>query len=1132
VATEPLFDPLDGPKTVIDGRIVPMVRPGDDIASGRIYIDGGRIVAVQPSRQKPPLGFSKIKPLKTGGTIFPGLIELHNHLSYNVLPLWNVPKQYSNRGQWGSHRDYRRLISGPMNVLGRTDGLIQAVVRWVETKSLVAGVTTSQGVALYSNSGAIRFYRGLIRNVEQTNDDELPEASPRIGDIAATKSKDFLAELERWQEKGRKKILHLAEGVDERANDHFRALKIGGRTWAINNALIGIHATGLKGRNFATMRSRGGSIVWSPLSNLLLYGGTTDVGRAIAEGMPVSLGSDWSPSGSKNMLMEMKVAKAWSDLHGIGLSDFDVVSMATRVPAEMMGWGGQLGTIEAGKRADFVVIDDKGPQPCRRLVDARESSVVLVVVNGVRRYGQPRLMRNTGVLETRRVAGVSRAFHLSQNDIDPVVGGLSIADAEERLTEVLSDLARYALDLERGNSATLDLGSGQVELQLGTGAILGDEPGRWFLELEQDHDGPDMQRHQLVVDGHRTGVFDPMSGAARPLSELFADADPINLDPLSAIDDRTFWSSMASQRNVPREIKAALFKGYRQRQPTFTEGAVSDATDGAVEDSYGGLSIDDRRLIVEQASLLLEQAYAHLPFKRSLHAVDPIQRLRLLDYRISQESVGDQSEVDFHREMIDVFTSLRDLHTTYVVPYRYRAAVLMLPFRLEQCFEPGADGQLRELFVASKVDPGFDGPRAFVEGVEITHWNGVPIRRAIEVLGEKQAAGNLPAAFARALDAMALRPMLSSVHPDEAWVEVTYVDSRSSRERSSNHTSGSPRSRSHRFEWQQRDAPPELRGEHITTAMGIDAQTHAVGAVRKDLYAGGHWSKAAEKRGALDTPMALAEGRDLGTYMPWFFRAHHTPDNKFGYIRIFSFATRDPRAFVAEFARLVNELPADGLIIDVRGNAGGSIEAAESLLQVLTETPVRTQRAQFTTSPLLHDICARHAPSKQFVNLDLSPWTSSLAQAVQTGSSYSQGFPITTDAALAAVDPSNRYGGPVVLIVDALCYSATDMFAAGFADHEVGVIVGAADNTGAGGANVWRHSDLLRLAAKDSGLRELPGSIDMRVAVRRTTRVRSHEGEILEDLGIDIDVRHYMTRDDIFKGNQDLIKTASDQLLG
>ena len=54
-----IFDPTDGPKWVLDGRIVPMTGEADVIPSGRIYIDGGLIAAVQPSAEPPPeeLGF-------------------------------------------------------------------------------------------------------------------------------------------------------------------------------------------------------------------------------------------------------------------------------------------------------------------------------------------------------------------------------------------------------------------------------------------------------------------------------------------------------------------------------------------------------------------------------------------------------------------------------------------------------------------------------------------------------------------------------------------------------------------------------------------------------------------------------------------------------------------------------------------------------------------------------------------------------------------------------------------------------------------------------------------------------------------------------------------------------------------
>ena len=45
------------------------------------------------------------------------------------------------------------------------------------------------------------------------------------------------------------------------------------------------------------------------------------------------------------------------------------------------------------------------------------------------------------------------------------------------------------------------------------------------------------------------------------------------------------------------------------------------------------LSTEERRRIVDQAKLLIEQLYVHLPLKRAMHAVDPVQRLKLLHRR-------------------------------------------------------------------------------------------------------------------------------------------------------------------------------------------------------------------------------------------------------------------------------------------------------------------------------------------------------------------------------------------------------------------------------------------------------------------------------------------------------------------
>ena len=107
----------------------------------------------------------------------------------------------------------------------------------------------------------------------------------------------------------------------------------------------------------------------------------------------VCLGADWSPSGSKSVLGELKVA----DLHnqaalGGALSDHDICAMVTCNPARALGWEKQVGQLKAGLHADFVVMSDKGKEPYRTLIESVEADVQLVAINGYPIYGTAHLM--------------------------------------------------------------------------------------------------------------------------------------------------------------------------------------------------------------------------------------------------------------------------------------------------------------------------------------------------------------------------------------------------------------------------------------------------------------------------------------------------------------------------------------------------------------------------------------------------------------------------------------------------------------------------------------------------------------------------------------------------------------------
>jgi hypothetical protein len=283
----------------------------------------------------------------------------------------------------------------------------------------------------------------------------------------------------------------------------------------------------------------------------------------------------------------------------------------------------------------------------------------------------------------------------------------------------------------------------------------------------------------------------------------------------------------------------------------------------------------------------------------------------------------------------------------------------------------------------------------------------------------------------------------------------------------------------------------------------------------------------------LSQPAAVG-GADLPTTMPGVFRARDvaTAHGTFGHLRIFTFSVDDPVAFRDEFVRLAAALPQNGLIVDVRDNGGGHIFASEFTLQTMTPRRISPEPVQFISSPLNLRICRRHRNNPAGIDLDL--WVDSLDLATEIGAAFSAAKPITPED--GANELGQTYHGPVVPVTDARCYSATDIFAAGFADHAIGKILGVDDNTGAGGANVWTHGLLAQLlqlpppADSATPYRPLPNGANMRVCRSGgpcgSASCPEHRSRTL---ACD-PTRSILTRDDLLADNVDLLDAAGKLL--
>lgn len=620
------------------------------------------------------------------------------------------------------------------------------------------------------------------------------------------------------------------------------------------------------------------------------------------------------------------------------------------------------------------------------------------------------------------------------------------------------------------------------------------------------------------------------------------------------------------------------------------------------ESVEGTLTQQDRILIVEQAIQMLDNFYVHRPLKEAMHAVRPIQRLRVLLRRMQpmnrarhvDEPVA--SELAFHNKLTQIFNSVRDLHTGYALPRPYRDYIAYVPFEVAAFYENG-----ERRYVVTRVASGYQFTHpSFGVGAEICYWNGMTIERAVRANADQTAGSNDAARHARGVSALTLRPMNTALPPEADFVDLEFVpagaDARDpaarqvmrqawfvryapatigtmdgSADRAAPQAQQGPapgrsapsaidigrestaRAGAEIFDaeaWVPPDggssmAPSEAspsplaRELALASLLGIDSAADAVREARQLIFEADAWreSRGTSVAGAPSvqqgsaSPPAAAEPAGEEENMaaaPWklAFRARKERIDgvEYGCIHIRTFHVPDADGFVAEFIRLLGQMPPTGLVLDVRGNGGGNIWAAERLLQTLTAGPIDPEATQFIISAGTLDLC-RNNPEQSPVALHR--WLPSVEEGVETGAVYSHAFPLTTPDSCNGI--GQRYYGPVVLLVDGNCYSATDMFAAGFQDHGVGKVLGVSHATGAGGANVWEHRLLTQVLPTGWGLKPLPGQAGMRVAIRQCLR---RNGGLLEDFGVVPDAVHLPTRADVLQRDRDLLAEAASILRG
>ena len=372
----------------------------DQTFVGEVLVEQDTIACVAADCSSEP-GASSATIVQTNGIILPGLIDTHNHILFDIFDEddWSPDHAYGDHNQWTSEPRYKALVDAKQYLNGESHSPVNLnceMDKYGEIKGLIAGTTSIVGAANPANKAC---YGTLARTIDQSSNG-LGSDTIQVATLFPSASSGNSVCDNFASGKTDAYLIHIAEGTDASALSEFS--KLTNLTTSVGcldapQTTI-VHGTALGSNEFSIMAQDGMSLTWSPKSNVFLYGSGTDLSKtanipvALAAGVNVSLAPDWSIGGSINLLDELRFAhqvdqSQWGDI----LSSKQLTEMVTTHPAAALGLSSVIGSLEAGKKADLVVISGDTTAPYDALLAATPSEVQLVMVGGIPLYGDPAL---------------------------------------------------------------------------------------------------------------------------------------------------------------------------------------------------------------------------------------------------------------------------------------------------------------------------------------------------------------------------------------------------------------------------------------------------------------------------------------------------------------------------------------------------------------------------------------------------------------------------------------------------------------------------------------------------------------------------------------------------------------------
>lgn len=309
-----------------------------------LLLEDGLIKTIAPAGGLSAAGMERIDC--GGAVIFPGLINSHDHLDFNLYPQLGYPL-YADYQEWGNHihRDYRKQIAEVLQVP------LDLRVQWGIYKNLLNGFTT-----VVNHGDPLPVHNAIITVLQ-----------PRHSLHSAGFEKNWQWKLNRPSLHPGPYVMHAGEGTSQRAGNEIEEWI---RWNLFRKKMIAVHGVAMKPDQAKHFRA----LAWCPASNFFMFGKTAAI-EALKKNTTLLFGTDSTLTATWNAWEHFAMAIRSGKITGSEL----LQSLSTNAATV---WAlSNSACIAQNCQADLVVTFNRNPDTGSVFLN-QPSDILLVVKKG------------------------------------------------------------------------------------------------------------------------------------------------------------------------------------------------------------------------------------------------------------------------------------------------------------------------------------------------------------------------------------------------------------------------------------------------------------------------------------------------------------------------------------------------------------------------------------------------------------------------------------------------------------------------------------------------------------------------------------------------------------------------------